>query len=473
MDDSLIYQDKQMQNIFRDIIYIIFERLRTVLTISIVLLSVSIIIAIFLSPVYQSSATFYLRSPPNLDPLQKDTYYDYKNRVRRALQEQKEIIFSNRVLQKAAEKLYPGPSVANLPKTIEKMRKKLEVTPPTGETFEDSNVYIIGYQDDSAEGAANGAATIADIYQETFAAISREKAHYSYEFFKQQVDRLEQDMATKEAELREYESRKALGLLEILNLEPKKTNLEVGPQALLNQTQQKHHELQEQLAGLKVSIEAMEAEVGKSSIPAIIPEMEGVGRTITVFKNKVAQLQIQLNELKPQFSEQFIPMEQVQNELSLNIHSLREELERALRAQKINAKTLEAKIQEVEKVIAQLQDRIRSAVHEKSAYEGLLLEYNLARDAYTSARNQMEQARLALELNQEKQVITLIDVPVVPFKTSKPNRPLIVLLGFVAGLSLGVASALTLDYFDHSIKRPADISRYLKVPLLGSVSRIG
>ena len=124
-------------------------------------------------------------------------------------------------------------------------------------------------------------------------------------------------------------------------------------------------------------------------------------------------------------------------------------------------------------MIGQLQDRIRSAVHEKSAYEGLLLEHNLARDAYTSARNQMEQARLALELNQEKQVITLIDVPEVPFKTSKPNRPLIVLLGFVAGLFLGVASALTLDYFDHSIKRPADISRYLKVPLLGSVSRIG
>lgn len=473
MDDSPIYQDKQMQNIFRDIIYIIFERLRTVLTVFILLFSVSILLALFLPPVYQSSATFYLRSPPNLDPLQKDTFYDYKNRVRRALQEQKEIVFSNRVLQKVAERLYPGPSLTNLPKTIEKMRKNLEVTPPTGETFEDSNVYIISFKDDSAEGAANAAATIAEIYQETFAAISREKALYSYEFFKQQVDKLEQDMATKEAELRDYESRKALGLLEILNLEPKKTNLEVGPQALLNQTLQKYHDLREQLAGLNVSIEAMEREAGKNSIPAILPEMEGVGRTITVFKSKVAQLQIQLNELKPQFSEQFIPMEQVQDELSLNIRSLKEELERALQAQKINAKTLEAKLQELEKVIEQLQERIRSAVHEKSAYEGLLLEFNLARDAYSSARNQMEQARLALELNQEKQVITLIDVPVVPFKTSKPNRPLIVLLGLVAGVLLGVASALTMDYFDHSIKRPADISRYLKVPFLGSVPRIG
>ena len=473
MDDSPIYQEKQMQNIFRDVVYIIFERLRTVLTIFIVVFSGSILLALFLPPIYQSSATFYLRSPPNLDPLQKDTYYDYKNRVRRALQEQKEIVFSNRVLQRVAEKLYPGPSLANLPKTIEKMRKRLEVTPPTGETFEDSNVYIVSYQEETAEGAAKGAATIAEVYQETFAAISREKALYSYEFFQQQVEKLEQDMAAKEAALRDYESRKALGLLEILNLEPKKTNLETGPQALLNQTLQKYHELQEQLAGLNTSIEAMERESEKSSIPAIIPEMEGVGRTITVFKNKVAQLQIQLNEMKPQFSEQFVPLEQVQHELDLNIRSLKDELARALEAQKINARTLKAKLLELEKVIEELQERIRSAVQEKSAYEGLLLEFNLARDAYSSARNQLEQARLALELNQEKQVITLVDVPEVPFKKSKPNRPLIVLLGLIAGLSLGVASALTVDYFDHSIKRPADISRYLKVPLLGSVSRRG
>ena len=37
------------------------------------------------------------------------------------------------------------------------------------------------------------------------------------------------------------------------------------------------------------------------------------------------------------------------------------------------------------------------------------------------------------------------------------------------GLFLGLSTAFTLDYFDHSIKTPEDIDRWCDLPLLGSL----
>ena len=117
-----------------------------------------------------------------------------------------------------------------------------------------------------------------------------------------------------------------------------------------------------------------------------------------------------------------------------------------------------------------LKDNIRSVAQERSVYEHLNQEYNIAKDAYVHSRDQLQQARLAQSLSQEKQHLTIVDKPAVPTKPFKPDRLLIILLGFFAGIFLGTASALTLDHFDHSIKKVEDIERFLGAPFLGSIS---
>lgn len=459
-----------MQNVFREFIFILFYRWKLIVTVFLTVFIISFAIAVTLPSIYRSTAKFSLVVPQSFDPLQQESSFDYKNRVRRFLQDQKELIISNRVLAKVVNETYPDSNEpAVFRKKIDAIRENLEVVPPGGESFEGSSVYFIHYLDKDPVVAAKIASSITRNYLAASREISQSKTNYSHLFFQEQTEKLKKEMMDKESKVREFETKQALALLEILNLGEGKANVEIGPNQLLTQFLRSYHELQAELAGLQASIGSLERESNQSGIPAVLPEMEMTGRAITAFKGKVAQLQIQLNEMKPQFKENFEPMKQVEQELKLSVDSLKNELKRSLSAQKITANSIRARIGQLEKTIKGLRDRIQTIAQEKAIYQPLLQEFNIAKEAYTRTQAQMEQARMAQSLTQDKQFLTLIDEPSVPIESYKPNRILLALGGLLAGIFLGIATALTIDHFDHRMKTIYQIETQLNVPVLGSI----
>ena len=459
-----------MQNMFREFVFILFYRSRLILMVFLAVFIISIALAVTLPSIYRSTAKFSLVIPQSFDPLQQESSYDYRNRVRRFLQDQKELITSNRVLTKVVQEIYPGANRQSaITQRINDLRQNLDVVPPGGESFEGSSVFIVEFSDHSPAFAAKVTAAVTENYLATYREISQGKSNYSHTFFEEQTRKLQKDMQEKENKVHDFETKQALALLEILNLGEGKANSEVGPNALLTQFLRNYHELQAELAGLQVSIGALERESNKSGIPAVLAEMEVTGRTITVFKNKVAQLQIQLNEMKPQFKENFEPMKQVEQELKLSVDALKSELKRSVSAQKITANSIRARIGQLEKTIQSLRDRIQTIAQEKVTYQALLQEFNIAKEAYTLTQAQMEQARMAQSLVQDKQFLTLIDKPAIPIRPFKPNRGLLAFGGLLSGIFLGIAAALTVDHFDHRMKTIYEIERHLNVPVLGSI----
>jgi uncharacterized protein involved in exopolysaccharide biosynthesis len=459
-----------MQNVFREFIFILFYRLPLVIMVFLTVLIISLILAVTLPSVYRSTAKFSLVIPQSFDPLQQESSADYRNRARRFIDEQKELILSNRVLTKVVRELYPGTSRQSaISEKINTLRQDLAVVPPGGETFEGSSVFIVEYSDHNPAFAAKVATTVTQNYLEAYREISQGKSDFSHSFFQEQTEKLRQEMIDKEKKVRDFETKQALALLEILNLGEGKSNAEVGPNQLLTQFLGNYHALQIELSGLQASIGALERESGNKGIPTVLSDMEVPGRTITVFKNKVAQLQIQLNEMKPQFKENFEPMKQVEQELALSVDSLKNELKRSLSAQKITAQSIKARIGQLEKTIQSLQDRIQTVAQQKVTYQALLQEFNMAKDAYTRTQAQMEQARMAQSLTQDKQFLTLIDHPTVPINPYKPNRMALALGGLLSGIFLGIAAALTVDHFDHRIKTIYEMEKHLNVPVLGSI----
>ena len=464
---------QENQNYLRELTFIMFDRSRLILRVFLSVFLVGLLAAIFLPPTYRASAKFSVSIPQQMDPLQKEMSYDYKNRLIRLLQDQKELIYSNRVLQKVVDSQFADTSPKDLPKLLDKLREDIVVAPPSGETVEGSSVFFLSYRGKDPFIVANVARAVADAYMNSYSEVSKLKTDYSHEFFKGQVESLLAVMKEKETALRKYETEKAEILVEMLNLEANKTSLEVGLNSRLMEAQRKQNEYNEQLIVALKLIEAVETELKGSAIPAILPEMEAGGRAVAIFKNKVAQLQIQINEMKSQYEPGFVPLRQAEEELRSNIVSLREELTRALRAQKISAASIKLRIQKQEEDIAQFRKRIQTIAEEKSVYEHLKQEFSLARDAYTSVRAQLEQARMANAVSLEKQNITLVDAPDIPNKPSRPNRPLLVALGFFGGIMIGVAVALLADSFDHSLKKIQDVERCLGLEVLGSVPKAG
>ncbi|MCG6533455.1 MAG: hypothetical protein L7F78_01915 [Syntrophales bacterium LBB04] len=458
-----------MQNIFREFVFILFYRSRIVIIVFLTVFLISLFLAVSLPSVYRSAAKFSLVIPQSMDPLQQESSIDYQNRMRRFLQDQKELIMSDRVLKRVVLELYPSLPKAALAKQIDDISTNTNVVPPEGETFLGSSVFLVEFTDKNPEWARKVAASLAQNYQAAYLELSRSKTDYSLSFFTEQVEKLKQEMMNKESKVRDFEVKQALALLEILNLGEGKSNAEVGPNMLLTQFLGRYHDLQTELAGLQTSISSLEHEVAQKGIPAVLPDMEVSGRSITIFKSKVSQLQMQMNEMKPQFSENFQPMKQVEQEYNLSVESLKKELSRTITAQKINAQSIRARIGQLEKTINELRDRVQTIAQEKATYQGLLQEYNLAKGAYEKTSAQMEQARMANSVNQEKQYLTLIDNPALPIKPFKPNRILLAFGGLMSGIFLGIAVALTIDHFDHRMKTIYEIEKHLNIPVLGAI----
>lgn len=449
-----------------------FDRMRLIVMVFLAVSLVSTAIAVMLPSIYRATAKFSLIDPRSPDLLQQENAIDGRNRMRRTLQDHRELIMSNRVLTTVLQELTPSDPQPVSTGQIDALRKNLNVVPPAGETFESSNVLILEYTDDTPARAAQVAAAITQSYLDAYQEITKAKTDYSYSFFLEQTQKLNKDMLVKENKLREFETRQALVLIEILNIEPGKAKQEIGPNSLLSQFLRHYHKLQTELAGLRVSIEYLEQEIHKKGVPVVPPEMEFPGRSISRFKDKVSQLQLQLNEMNPQFNENFEFLKQPENEADLGGGSLKKELKRSVKAQKINAQSIEANIQQLEKNIQDLKGQIQSTVREKTTYENLKQEYNIAKESYTQVRMQLEQARMAQSVNQGKQFLTLIDKPEVPSKPFKPNRLLLVIGGLFLGMFLGIAIALTVALFDHRLKTVCDIETHLKVPVLGSIQNV-
>jgi capsular polysaccharide biosynthesis protein len=110
-------------------------------------------------------------------------------------------------------------------------------------------------------------------------------------------------------------------------------------------------------------------------------------------------------------------------------------------------------------------DQIRIDVEDSDATRAEQLSLAIA-DVYTQQHNALEQGKL----REERVILSTLD---------RPNQAVLIwpqtriIVPAAAFLSLLVASILVLAvrYFDDSIRSPADVQRYLELPLLGSVPR--
>jgi polysaccharide biosynthesis transport protein len=463
------------ENFLREFVFILYYRKRTILTAMGVVFFLAAVAAILLPPTYISTTKYSISVSQQLDPLKREQYSDIKNIMFRVLQSQKEIVLSSDVLEPVVRKTFPDLPQEKIPDMVDRLRKRITVTPPKGEDFEGSNIFNLNVEAHTAAQAHETAVALAAAYLKAYASLANSKSLYSYGFYNDQVEKLYGEMDTKGRKLREFEIKHAANLADILNMEVAggKPNMEIGPKALLTEASRNRQRLTEQMEAQNKVIEILESEARANAVPVIMADMEGVGKTLTAYRNKVAQLQLQLAEMKTQYTGSFEPMQQLEKELKSTITLLRTEYDAQIKAKKVEVASLDAQIKATSEAIDRLEVSLTSTARERSTYETLKQDYVLARDAYADARSKMEQARLASSLNQEKQDITQVQAPELPLSPAKPNRPLLLALGLFAGLFLGLALALALDYFDHTLKTPEQVEQHLGLPCLGSVGRIG
>jgi hypothetical protein len=74
-----------------------------------------------------------------------------------------------------------------------------------------------------------------------------------------------------------------------------------------------------------------------------------------------------------------------------------------------------------------------------------------------------------MEKKQKGEQFQILDPANYPLKPVRPNRPMILLFGLVAGLGGGIGLAFLWDTLDTSFKRSDELAGYVNIPLLATI----
>ena len=180
------------------------------------------------------------------------------------------------------------------------------------------------------------------------------------------------------------------------------------------------------LEELEAQLAAAQEKYGKAH-----PEVQGLQREIEAARTNSAGVQAAMPAE--------VPDNPVYVQTSGQINALNAELGAA-----------QAQVAALQQKIAEVEARVLKTPEVERAYVALKRDYDTAVAKYQDLQQRGSQAELAknLETEQMGERLSLIEPPQLPIEPISPNRPAIVLLGILVGLSAGIAAGFLFESLD-------------------------
>jgi polysaccharide biosynthesis transport protein len=150
------------------------------------------------------------------------------------------------------------------------------------------------------------------------------------------------------------------------------------------------------------------------------------------------------------------------------------QIQAALAATANDLKALDAENAKLHAKADQLTHDVRLAPQVEQEYRELTRDYDNSKMKYQELRLKQAEAKTAqnLEADRKGERFTLIEPPLPPEEPASPNRPLIVIAGFVLSLGLAFGLLWLLENGDTSVRNRIDLLKLTGIPPLALVPHI-
>ncbi|MEM9128115.1 MAG: lipopolysaccharide biosynthesis [Pseudomonadota bacterium] len=451
--------------------WVIFSRRLPIFTIVATFIgAIAVIIAIALPPTYVSEMKLIVESPRIPDELAAST-------VRTPAQEQLQILqqrlltrvnlleIANRrdVFANASDMTADQIVGGMRARTIVRASGRHSLVPLMQVSFEARSGQI-------AAGVLNDYLTL--IQQEDVESRTG-RATQTLEFFEQEVARLNEELAERNARILSFKTENSDAL-------PESLDYRLSQQTFL----------QERLSDVERDISGLEDQ--RDNLVLIF---ESTGKVSDVEGTVLSPERRQLEDLRRQLSEALA----IYSDQNPRIKVLKSRIERAEKAVKTKpapepqkeptgdtlldvqlaeiatrTKVLENQRAELRANLAALTETIDRTPANAIRVEELTLERDNIQQQYNLAVDRFSRASTGerIEVTAQGQRVSLIEPPVVPSKPTKPNRTFIAGGGIFLGILSGLALVLLLELTNRSIRRPEDLVSRLGVTPLATIPYI-
>jgi polysaccharide biosynthesis transport protein len=192
--------------------------------------------------------------------------------------------------------------------------------------------------------------------------------------------------------------------------------------------------------------------------------------TIAELKTQIARLHAEKASLRQRLQEAHPQVQTLNTQIAGAAERLRLETSKVLEA---IGNDYRAALAEEQSLSSSLEDQKRQAMdlnRKNISYSILQREAEGERNVYNALLQQEKEMRVVS--NSRANNVQLMDVAEMPGGPYTPNHGRDWLMALVLGLALGVAFAYTVEYLDDTVKIPDDVTRRLKLPLLGLVPAV-
>lgn len=296
------------------------------------------------------------------------------------------------------------------------------------------------------------------------------RASKTYSFFERQVDNLEKQLALKEAAIVKFKSDNEAALPDSLAY---RRALLTDLQSRIQTIEQKVQTLTEQHTLLKRGEEVV---------------------VTNPIAEQLAVLRVQVQQLRESYSDRHPSVKRVQNRIAALEKVLRQnaslgetESAKADAPEKEPILSREAidKLASIERQLTALTEQRRRERERISELEvtlaktpqielllnSLTREYTALEMQLSQARSKMAQAATGEQLEEDRQAerFEVIEQATAPGAPSKPDRPKLVLAGFVVSVAAGVGMVLLFEMLDRSIRTAGDLQSRLQMRPLSTI----
>ncbi|WP_299964544.1 chain length-determining protein [uncultured Roseobacter sp.] len=358
------------------------------------------------------------------------------------------------------------------PDTVfQEMRRATSIRRATGRNR--ATVMTISFEGRSGRVAANVVNELVTLVLQENTTFRRSRAESTLDFFRQEVQRLGDELDKQSAEIAVFKSENASALPDEQRYRLDRINL---LQERMAQLERERESLDNQRDEM-VRIYESTGNVPNEAAAPLSPE-----------EQQLKQAESQLQQARSLYSEthpQVIRLRSLVERLEAVVE---EQVQSALQQEEENSETgeqsvenllyqtalsdIDTRIETISGETTRIQDEIADLQEfsAQSAANGIRLaalerDYVSIQNRYNSALNNLNTAQVGerIESTAQGQRITVIENASVPQTPSGPNRPLIAMMGASVGLGLAAAYFVLLEILNRSVRRPAELRQKFNI----------
>ncbi len=446
------------------------RRLPYFLIVASVISAASVIVAMALPPAYVSSMKLIVESPRIPDQLAESI-------VRTPAQEQLQLM-QQRLLTRANlleiandQRVFANQSEMTADRIVQAMRSRTEVKPSGRRAA--VPLLEISFEARSGTIAAGVVNEYLTLIQKEDIESRTGRATQTLEFFENEVDRLSQELAERNARILSF----------------KTANSDALPESLDYRLSQQTF-LQERLAMASREIAGLEDQ--RQNLIRLFESTGQVGGVddvpLTPERQQLEALRRELNEALAIYSEENPRVKVLRSRIAQAEEVVQAQPEPQPEEEATGNSLLDVQLAEIgtrigvleterdttEVQLAEITDTINRTPANSIRAEELVLDRDNIQQQYNLAVDRLSRASTGerIEVTAQGQRVSVIEPPVAPGKPSRPNRALIAGGGSFFGILCGLALVVLLEILNRSVRRPEDLVSRLGVTPLATIPYI-